>query len=66
MKINRRRFLLSSALVGGGVLIGYTATRPSRHRRGAAGRTLLWVAQGTGLDGQQAAEQAGVPGQRHP
>ena len=33
MKINRRRFLLSSALVGGGVLIGYTATRPSRHRR---------------------------------
>ena len=33
MKINRRRFLLSSALVGGGVLIGYSATRPSRHRR---------------------------------
>ncbi len=36
MKINRRRFLLSSALVGGGVLIGYTATRPSRHRRANA------------------------------
>jgi hypothetical protein len=33
MKINRRRFLLSSAVVGGGVLIGYSATRPSRHRR---------------------------------
>ncbi len=33
MPITRRRFLLSSALVGGGVLIGYSATRPSRHRR---------------------------------
>ncbi len=33
MKITRRRFLLSTALVGGGVLIGYSATRPSRHRR---------------------------------
>ena len=33
MKINRRRFLATSALVGGGVLIGYAATRPSRHRR---------------------------------
>ena len=32
MKINRRRFLLSSALVGAAVLIGYSATRPSRHR----------------------------------
>lgn len=33
MKISRRRFILSSAVVGGGVLIGYAATRPSRHRR---------------------------------
>jgi isoquinoline 1-oxidoreductase subunit beta len=33
MKITRRRFLLSTALIGGGVLIGYSATRPSRHRR---------------------------------
>ena len=33
MKITRRRFLLATALVGGGVLIGYSATRPSRHRR---------------------------------
>jgi len=32
MKISRRRFLLSAAVVGGGVLIGYAATRPSRHR----------------------------------
>ncbi len=33
MAISRRRFLLSSAVIGGGVLIGYSATRPSRHRR---------------------------------
>ncbi|MDA1370965.1 MAG: xanthine dehydrogenase family protein molybdopterin-binding subunit [Proteobacteria bacterium] len=33
MKINRRRFILTGAVVGGGVLIGYSATRPSRHRR---------------------------------
>ena len=33
MNFSRRRFLLSSAVVGGGVLIGYSATRPSRHRR---------------------------------
>lgn len=33
MKISRRQFILTSALVGGGVLIGYSATRPSRHRR---------------------------------
>ncbi|MCH1599116.1 MAG: molybdopterin-dependent oxidoreductase, partial [Pseudomonadales bacterium] len=32
MKISRRRFILSSAAAGGGVLIGYAATRPSRHR----------------------------------
>ena len=33
MNFSRRRFLLSSAVVGGGVLIGYSATHPSRHRR---------------------------------
>lgn len=33
MKISRRRFIVTSAVVGGGVLIGYSATRPSRHRR---------------------------------
>jgi isoquinoline 1-oxidoreductase subunit beta len=32
MKISRRRFIVSSAVVGGGILIGYSATRPSRHR----------------------------------
>ncbi|MBL4572381.1 MAG: xanthine dehydrogenase family protein molybdopterin-binding subunit [Gammaproteobacteria bacterium] len=36
MKINRRRFLLSSAVVGGGVLIGYSALKPSKHRRANA------------------------------
>jgi len=33
MKVSRRRFIVSTALVGGGVLIGYSATRPSRHNR---------------------------------
>ena len=33
MKMNRRRFILAGAIAGGGVLIGYSATRPSRHRR---------------------------------
>lgn len=33
MKISRRRFLLSAAVLGGGVLIGYSALQPSRHRR---------------------------------
>jgi isoquinoline 1-oxidoreductase beta subunit len=33
MKISRRRFLLSTAVVGGGVLIGYSALKPSKHRR---------------------------------
>ncbi len=33
MKMNRRRFILTGAVVGGGVLIGYSATRPTRHRR---------------------------------
>lgn len=32
MKISRRRFLLSTAVVGGGVLIGYSALKPSKHR----------------------------------
>ena len=32
MKISRRRFLLSTAVIGGGFIIGYAATRPSRHR----------------------------------
>ena len=32
MKISRRKFLLSTAVVGGGVLIAYSATRPSRHK----------------------------------
>ncbi|ALO47251.1 xanthine dehydrogenase family protein molybdopterin-binding subunit [Pseudohongiella spirulinae] len=30
MSISRRRFLLGTALAGGGLLIGYAATRPSR------------------------------------
>ena len=33
MKINRRQFIIASAVVGGGVLIGYSASQPSRHRR---------------------------------
>jgi len=32
MKISKRRFLLSTAVIGGGFIIGYAATRPSRHR----------------------------------
>ncbi len=36
MKISRRSFIVSTAVVGGGVLIGYSATRPSRHRRANA------------------------------
>jgi len=31
MKISRRRLILSTAAIGGGVLIGYATTRPSRH-----------------------------------
>lgn len=30
MKLNRRRFILGAALAGGGLLIGYAASRPSR------------------------------------
>ena len=33
MRMNRRRFLLSSATAGGGILVGYSTSRPSRHRR---------------------------------
>lgn len=32
MKISRRRFILASTVAGGGLLVGYAATRPSRHR----------------------------------
>ncbi len=32
MKISRRRFILASAVAGGGILVGYAATRPSKHR----------------------------------
>ncbi|MEX0964560.1 MAG: molybdopterin cofactor-binding domain-containing protein [Pseudohongiellaceae bacterium] len=32
MNITRRRFLLSTAVAGGGVLIGYSALKPSKHR----------------------------------
>ncbi len=33
MAITRRRLLLSTAAIGGGLLVGYAATRPSRHRQ---------------------------------
>lgn len=39
MKMNRRRFILATAVAGGGILIGYAATRPSRHRQ--ANRELV-------------------------
>jgi len=39
MKLNRRRFLLGTTVVGGGLLLGYAATRPSRHTRANAGHT---------------------------
>ncbi len=32
MKMKRRHFLLGAAVAGGGLLIGYSATRPSKHR----------------------------------
>ncbi len=42
MKISRRRFILSATVAGGGLLVGYAATRPSPHR--VANNTL---AEGT-------------------
>ncbi len=32
MKMKRRHFLLGAAVAGGGLLIGYSASRPSKHR----------------------------------
>jgi isoquinoline 1-oxidoreductase subunit beta len=32
MKMNRRRFLLGTTVVGGGLLLGYATTRPSKHQ----------------------------------
>jgi len=32
MKLTRRRFLLGTTVVGGGLLLGYASTRPSKHR----------------------------------
>lgn len=32
MQMNRRRFLLATAIAGGGLLVGYATTRPSKHR----------------------------------
>lgn len=37
MKMKRRHFLLGAAVAGGGLLIGYSATRPSRHRLANSG-----------------------------
>lgn len=31
MKLTRRRFILGTAIAGGGLLVGYAATRPERH-----------------------------------
>lgn len=31
MTISRRRFILGTTVVGGGLLIGYASTRPSKH-----------------------------------
>jgi isoquinoline 1-oxidoreductase beta subunit len=45
MKLTRRRFLLGTTAVGGGLLIGYAATRPSKHlianRTAAADQSFL-------------------------
>lgn len=32
MKVNRRRFILGGTIVGGGLLIGYASSGPSKHR----------------------------------
>lgn len=31
MKLSRRRFILSTTVIGGGLLLGYAVTRPSKH-----------------------------------
>ncbi|MGB4249031.1 MAG: molybdopterin cofactor-binding domain-containing protein, partial [Pseudohongiellaceae bacterium] len=36
MKMNRRRFLLGTTVIGGGLLIGYATTRPSKHAQANA------------------------------
>ncbi|WP_237132081.1 xanthine dehydrogenase family protein molybdopterin-binding subunit [Pseudohongiella sp. O18] len=46
MKLNRRRFLLGTALAGGALLVGYAASRPSRQslaneNHAAQGQTFL-------------------------
>ena len=45
MKLTRRRFLLGTTAIGGGLLIGYAATRPSKHaianRQAAADERFL-------------------------
>ncbi len=38
MPMNRRRFLLGTAIVGGGLLLGYASTRPSKHQQANATR----------------------------
>lgn len=37
MKMNRRRFLLGTTVIGGGLLVGYATTRPSKHTQANAG-----------------------------
>ena len=39
MPMNRRRFLLGTAIAGGGLLLGYATTRPSKHHLANATRS---------------------------